>query len=323
MSSGDEDDKFLYGSDEETTIANKKRTKTKADGDVERRTKGNAIKKSKTDSVSKSDESESASDSEYSDEESDSDVEFIISTGTNDASLLDSNQTSGTITVASETDVSKVNEAGEKKTGELGAADEQGSSEAAARKTETSLLDINGEGLFEGEPISSISPEVLKEKPWRQPGANLSDYFNYGFNEYTWMEYLQKQEKLKQEYNPHKILMGLMALQQQGKLAVPQQKPIDQSSSTISNKLQNNNSNNMNMNMGMNMNMNMNMNMDMNKMQNNPGHPPVPPSGFPMFGGFAPFPMPHMLQQMPNGKFPPIPGAQPSQQQNTGSPQQK
>lgn len=32
------------------------------------------------------------------------------------------------------------------------------------------------------------------------------------------MEYLHRQEKLRAEYNPHKLLMGLLALQQQGKL---------------------------------------------------------------------------------------------------------
>ena len=27
---------------------------------------------------------------------------------------------------------------------------------------------------------------ALSEKPWRKPGADVSDYFNYGFNEDTW-----------------------------------------------------------------------------------------------------------------------------------------
>jgi len=27
----------------------------------------------------------------------------------------------------------------------------------------------------------------LFDKPWRKPGADVSDYFNYGFNEDTWV----------------------------------------------------------------------------------------------------------------------------------------
>ncbi|GLJ48646.1 hypothetical protein SUGI_1026230 [Cryptomeria japonica] len=27
------------------------------------------------------------------------------------------------------------------------------------------------------------------KKPWREPGADLSDYFNYSFDEYTWWQY--------------------------------------------------------------------------------------------------------------------------------------
>lgn len=39
------------------------------------------------------------------------------------------------------------------------------------------------------------------EKPWRKPGTDLSDYFNYGFDEFTWALYAQKQEALRGEYS--------------------------------------------------------------------------------------------------------------------------
>ncbi|KAK3542657.1 hypothetical protein QTP86_031895 [Hemibagrus guttatus] len=39
--------------------------------------------------------------------------------------------------------------------------------------------------------------EELEEKPWRKPGADLSDYFNYGFNEDTWKSYCDKHRKLR------------------------------------------------------------------------------------------------------------------------------
>ena len=46
------------------------------------------------------------------------------------------------------------------------------------------------------------------EKPWRQPGTDISDYFNYGFDEFTWALYADKQERLRGEYNQDSIAQG-------------------------------------------------------------------------------------------------------------------
>lgn len=43
------------------------------------------------------------------------------------------------------------------------------------------------------------------DKPWRRPGTDISDYFNYGFDEFTWALYASKQEALRSEYNQEKI----------------------------------------------------------------------------------------------------------------------
>ncbi|XP_008297719.1 pre-mRNA 3'-end-processing factor FIP1 [Stegastes partitus] len=55
--------------------------------------------------------------------------------------------------------------------------------------------------MYEVERIQGIqeqSPNVkpLRDKPWRNPGANISDYFNYDFNEKSWIAYCKKQTKL-------------------------------------------------------------------------------------------------------------------------------
>ena len=34
------------------------------------------------------------------------------------------------------------------------------------------------------------------EKPWRQPGADITDWFNYGFDEYKWLEYATKKRSI-------------------------------------------------------------------------------------------------------------------------------
>ncbi|XP_036067615.1 pre-mRNA 3'-end-processing factor FIP1 isoform X5 [Oryzias melastigma] len=39
--------------------------------------------------------------------------------------------------------------------------------------------------------------EPSQKKPWNEPSANVSDYFNYGFTEDTWKAYCKKQTKLQ------------------------------------------------------------------------------------------------------------------------------
>lgn len=37
------------------------------------------------------------------------------------------------------------------------------------------------------------------DKPWRRPGTDISDYFNYTFDEFTWASYCLKQSSLRAE----------------------------------------------------------------------------------------------------------------------------
>lgn len=39
--------------------------------------------------------------------------------------------------------------------------------------------------------------ENIEDKPWRKPGADITDYFNYGFNEETWRAYCERQKKMR------------------------------------------------------------------------------------------------------------------------------
>ncbi|KAK3306363.1 Fip1 motif-domain-containing protein [Chaetomium strumarium] len=74
----------------------------------------------------------------------------------------------------------------------------------------TSKIDVNAIPIHKptGKPLTQVSiDEDLpdNDKPWRKPGAVLSDYFNYGFDEFTWALYAQKQEALRGEYNAEAI----------------------------------------------------------------------------------------------------------------------
>lgn len=60
-------------------------------------------------------------------------------------------------------------------------------------------LDVTGN--YEGENLFDLELDGMEDKPWRKPGADITDYFNYGFNENTWNMYAQKQKKIRDEYS--------------------------------------------------------------------------------------------------------------------------
>lgn len=47
----------------------------------------------------------------------------------------------------------------------------------------------------------------LDDKPWRRPGTDMTDYFNYGFDEFTWASYCLKQDSLRKEVSDSKKQM--------------------------------------------------------------------------------------------------------------------
>lgn len=49
------------------------------------------------------------------------------------------------------------------------------------------------DGTINGQNIFEFDLNTLDEKPWNKPGADITDYFNYGFNEATWKEYCNMQ----------------------------------------------------------------------------------------------------------------------------------
>lgn len=52
-------------------------------------------------------------------------------------------------------------------------------------------------GTISGVPAHEFSIDSLDEKPWRKPGADITDYFNYGFNEDTWRAYCERQKQMR------------------------------------------------------------------------------------------------------------------------------
>jgi pre-mRNA 3'-end-processing factor FIP1 len=66
--------------------------------------------------------------------------------------------------------------------------------------TSTQSVNLEVVGQFHGKDAYELNLENLDEKPWKKPGADLTDYFNYGFNEHTWKQYCQKQLALRAEF---------------------------------------------------------------------------------------------------------------------------
>ncbi len=62
-------------------------------------------------------------------------------------------------------------------------------------------VDVDATGAINGVPIYDFDLNTLQpdEKAWRKPGADITDYFNYGFTEDSWMKYCEKQRRMRIE----------------------------------------------------------------------------------------------------------------------------
>ncbi|CAB4483632.1 uncharacterized protein OCT59_019761 [Rhizophagus irregularis] len=73
-----------------------------------------------------------------------------------------------------------------------------------ASSSRTPGVDINAIGTIDGTSIYDVDLDSFEDKPWRKPGADITDYFNYGFNEYTWKAYCAKQKQMREDQHQRK-----------------------------------------------------------------------------------------------------------------------
>ena len=57
-------------------------------------------------------------------------------------------------------------------------------------------IDPTATGMLEGRPIFEVDMAALAEKAWRRPGSDISDWFNYGFDEISWEAYCYRRREL-------------------------------------------------------------------------------------------------------------------------------
>jgi pre-mRNA 3'-end-processing factor FIP1 len=74
----------------------------------------------------------------------------------------------------------------------------------------TSTIDVNANPVHPATGKSILSTDLdtdfptEDDKPWRRPGSDITDYFNYGFDEFTWASYCLKQQELRKEVTDQK-----------------------------------------------------------------------------------------------------------------------
>lgn len=73
---------------------------------------------------------------------------------------------------------------------------------SSAAKLHSRGIDLDAPGSINGIPVIETDLDTFEDKPWRKPGADLSDYFNYGFTEETWKAYCEKQRRLQLGLDP-------------------------------------------------------------------------------------------------------------------------
>lgn len=62
-----------------------------------------------------------------------------------------------------------------------------------------SIEEFESVGTISGQSAIEYNIEAIEDKPWRKPGADITDYFNYGFSEETWRSYCERQKRMRHE----------------------------------------------------------------------------------------------------------------------------
>lgn len=124
-------------------------------------------------------EEDEESGSEYEDE-SDSDVEFVLAPNKG----------------AAASNVEQASAAPTQSTTQTQTAEASAQGQTPSQPAQ-GTLDIDAEGTYNDQPISQVPITSFQDKPWRRPGVDLSDYFNYGFDEMSWIAYCNRQDKLR------------------------------------------------------------------------------------------------------------------------------
>ncbi|KAL0569986.1 Cleavage polyadenylation factor subunit fip1, partial [Marasmius crinis-equi] len=57
-------------------------------------------------------------------------------------------------------------------------------------------IDPEESGMLDGRSIYEVDIGNMSDKPWRRPGSDISDWFNYGFDEISWEAYCYRRREM-------------------------------------------------------------------------------------------------------------------------------
>lgn len=66
-------------------------------------------------------------------------------------------------------------------------------------------IDPSMPGTLDGRSILDVDLGAMAEKPWRRSGSDISDWFNYGFDEISWEAYCYRRRDLGELANVLKV----------------------------------------------------------------------------------------------------------------------
>ncbi|CAI2354564.1 unnamed protein product [Caenorhabditis sp. 36 PRJEB53466] len=93
-------------------------------------------------------------------------------------------------------------------------------------------LDLDSTVMVNDKPIYDLDLAQMEDRPWRKPGADITDYFNYGFTEETWNLYCERQKKLRAEFSNNQTAAN-NALFSNIKISNPLANPVINTSSSV------------------------------------------------------------------------------------------
>lgn len=190
----DDDDAFLYGDDDNPKQEQEVKVPETPVVEQEEPKHANSVTPEQQHPTEEDPKDQSMEESEY---ESDSDIEFIIGDDSAPAA------TTAIVPPTSETLAPAATITADTKTA--------GGITVVPALNESMGLDINKVGSYNDIPVDQIALEELADKPWRLPGADLTDYFNFGFDEVSWTLYCSKQEQLRREFDPNTLIPRLIS----------------------------------------------------------------------------------------------------------------
>lgn len=145
------------------------------------------------------------------DSEEDSDDEIVVAAGNFTLSSIENNMPS----LTQQNSNANLSSAGInlKRNNLLTLTNIPGISAGSKHQGKFNVEDFEGMGTINGVPAHEYSIETTEEKPWLKPGADITDYFNYGFNENTWLAYCERQRKMR--CNESLVGMATLAMHNQ------------------------------------------------------------------------------------------------------------